>query len=115
MAQCPKKNMTANNNALTKRQQEIYDKMDAALKVAPKSGEAHTKTINGVTYKWCGKCFRNRGAWSKTHSTAEHTSDYYKNNKKGLLAGVEAVNVDPLDCPEVGMFMSIKGRGGLDG
>ena len=37
--------------------------------VAPKSGEDQTKSVNGKTFHWCGKC----GNWTTTHSTESHT------------------------------------------
>ena len=37
-------------------------------KVAPKEGEAQTKTVDGKLWRWCAKC----GRWSTTHGTAEH-------------------------------------------
>ena len=42
-----------------------------------KKGEGKTKTVDGTTYKWCGKCRRNKGWWTsgdKLHSTEEHKS-----------------------------------------
>ena len=38
-------------------------------KIAPKPGEASTKTTDGKTWRWCGKCAR----WSTTHGTDQHT------------------------------------------
>jgi len=38
-------------------------------------GESKQKVIDGVTYKWCGKCRSNKGLWSggdKAHFTSEH-------------------------------------------
>jgi len=38
----------------------------------PKEGEKQTTTINGVIWHYCQKCFGGKGAWNKTHTTAEH-------------------------------------------
>ena len=38
-------------------------------KVAPKTGEPETKTVNGRVFNWCQKCAN----WTTTHSTATHT------------------------------------------
>ena len=51
---------------------DAADKKDGVnRKTAPKEGEAHTKTVSGVAWKWCGTCKRwNTG--EKAHSTDEH-------------------------------------------
>jgi len=50
----------------------------------PKEGEKQTTTISGVTWHYCQKCFGGKGAWNKTHTTAEHVKGAgkgYKNVK----------------------------------
>ena len=40
-------------------------------------GESTEKVVNGITYKWCGKCRRNKGRWNggdKAHFTGNHRS-----------------------------------------
>jgi hypothetical protein len=47
------------------------NKPKSAVRTPPKEGEAQTKTVDGVTMKWCQKC----GRWTKgdkLHSTEEH-------------------------------------------
>ena len=39
--------------------------------VKPEEGQA-TKTINGKECKWCEKCNDGNGAWTTSHTTAEH-------------------------------------------
>jgi len=39
---------------------------------APKDGEAHEKTIDGVKRMWCSKCRGGKGMWTKNHKTAGH-------------------------------------------
>jgi hypothetical protein len=50
----------------------------------PKEGKKQTTTINGVIWHYCQKCFGGKGAWNKTHTTAEHVKGAgkgYKNVK----------------------------------
>jgi hypothetical protein len=40
------------------------------------------KTVDGAKYFWCGKCRKGKGAWNKTHGSAEHKNGFIKNKKK---------------------------------
>ena len=51
---------------------------NAWRRIPPKSGESQTKTINGVTFKWCDKC----KYWSATHGTDTHRKNKPKKGKK---------------------------------
>lgn len=48
-------------------------------------GETKEKTIDGVTYKWCGKCRAGKGFWNggdKAHYTHEHRGNQNSDNGK---------------------------------
>ena len=63
-----------NNNNSNNNNNNKPGKM-AWRKVAPKQGEEETKTFEGINYKWCGKCRRGEGLWTKgdgLHGTADH-------------------------------------------
>jgi Zinc knuckle len=38
----------------------------------PESGAALTKTVNGRTFHWCGKCNKGKGTWTGTHEGSAH-------------------------------------------
>ena len=48
---------------------------------APKDGEPTEKTVDGVLHKWCAKCRKGKGRWTKNHSTAEHKEGFFKEQK----------------------------------
>lgn len=53
----------------------------------PKQGESLTRTVNGETYVFCGKCNRNKGKWRHTsdrsaHTTPEHKGNGHRNKQK---------------------------------
>ena len=63
-----------NNNKRNNNNTNTPGKM-AWRKIAPKEGEPHTKTFEGIEYKYCGKCRRGEGLWTKgegLHGTADH-------------------------------------------
>ena len=43
-------------------------------RIAPKQGETESKTLEGILYKWCGKCKRWTSGDKYLHSTSEHKS-----------------------------------------
>lgn len=49
---------------------------------APKDGEPTEKMIDGALHKWCAKCRRGKGRWTKDHSTAEHKVGFFKDKKE---------------------------------
>ena len=62
-------------------------------KIAPKEGEAHTKTIDGATHKWCGTCKR----WTsgtKAHLTDEHVKGFKKEEKPAVGAALAVTSED---------------------
>ena len=71
---CPKKKEDEKKNDGGKSD----DKKDKDWRHAPPNsskGEAKEKTVDGKTYKWCGKCRQNKGLWTVgkyLHSTDEH-------------------------------------------
>ena len=60
---------------------------------APKSGEPHTKVIQGKERKYCSKCRGGKGAWTLNHLTEDHKS---KEELDGARAGASG-NVADLD------------------
>jgi hypothetical protein len=44
----------------------------------PKSGEPHSKVVNGRTFNWCVKC----GNWTTTHDSNSHTGGTKQQEKK---------------------------------
>ena len=69
------------------------------------------KTVDGKTYKWCGKCRGNKGLWTTgkhLHSTAEHRpkkdkeTDKPKTEEAARLAYID----EPLDFGFLAMYPS---------
>ncbi len=61
----------------TKKQRPTHDKSGRKIDYTPpKNGESHTRTCEGVTEYWCGKC----GRWG-SHLTSKH-DEWRKNFKK---------------------------------
>ena len=64
----------------------------------PNGNEPKEKTVDGIIYKWCGKCRQGKGLWTKgdaAHTTTEHRSGAKKeetstdnNNETGNWASV---------------------------
>ena len=67
--------------------------------MAPKEGETESKTLEGVLYKWCGKCKRWTSGEKYLHSTSEHKSKQELTDKS-LNIGVETKNTDE-DSPGI--------------
>ena len=55
---------------------------------APKDGEPTEKKIDDVLYKWCAKCRRGKGRWTKDHTTAEHKDGFFKEKTPPVAANV---------------------------
>ena len=104
---CPnkKKDDTSSNSNKDKN-----DKDWRSVPPKTSSGEAREKTIDGVTYKWCGKCRRGKGFWNsgdKAHFTNDHRGrpSNNNNNSNGNSSGNETGNVGIVDEPlEFGFF-----------
>ena len=70
--------------------------------VPPKvtKGESTEKKVNGVLYKWCGKCRQGKGIWTtgrNMHSTKEHRTKSSGGGKQ--TAGDEQGNLGVVDEP----------------
>ena len=52
---------------------------------APKSGEPHTKTIDGKEKHYCSTCRGGKGTWTN-HLTKDHVVGYKKDNGAGTPA-----------------------------
>ncbi|MGH3056009.1 MAG: hypothetical protein ACRDL7_13630, partial [Gaiellaceae bacterium] len=65
---CPNKNDGKSGVGRSQAQKKSNDKEKSWKRVAPNSGSATQKTVDGQSFKWCGKCRR----WTVTHSTEEH-------------------------------------------
>ena len=66
--------------------------------IKPKDGEPLTKTVKGVTTKWCGKCRKGKGMWhlgDKAHLEAQHkTVKQIREEESKVEAGNLAVISD---------------------
>ena len=77
--------------------------------------EAKEKVVNGVTYKWCGKCRSNKGFWNggdKAHFTHKHQGKNSEtnstNNESANQLETPQANIGYIDEPlEFGFFGSI--------
>ena len=58
---------------------------------APAPGQSESKTMNGRTFEWCGKCSR----WSTTHNTASHTGKSRTEGSNGQAVGHLSLCPDP--------------------
>ena len=89
-----------------------------ALKVPPRKGESHEKTINGTKMYWCGKpgCCK----WGD-HKSAGHPSDDGQANPQGLLADDASsgtsehadIGDDSSSRQETGTYTAVSGGGFL--
>ena len=99
---CPQKSKTnRNDNNGRRNSNQRNDNGSQGWKTtAPKDSEPQSKTVNGRSFKWCGKCTR----WSTTHGTAEHTGKK-KENPTEIAANFTAdpsvwyISVDNNDIP----------------
>ena len=71
---CPKRKPAASSSDGNKAS---TDKAKDWKTIPPNSGkgESKEKVVDGLTYKWCGKCRANKGYWNggeKAHFTLEH-------------------------------------------
>jgi len=64
-----------------------------------KEGEPEITELNGITWKWCAKCFN--GSWNKTHITSEHIHGRGKQQQRqqpqteGGKANLASADVSP--------------------
>ena len=108
---CPKKGSGDNNNNGSDSNTKSTD--DDWRHKPPNSskGDSAEKTVDGKTYKWCGKCRGNKGLWTTgkyLHSTAEHRpkkdkeTDKPKTEEAARLAYID----EPLDFGFLAMYPS---------
>ena len=97
---CGKKNYTKKTcpNCSKKKDEKDKDKdkkdTDDNKKFAPpKDGEPTEKMIDGVLHKYCSKCYRGKGRWTKgdnAHKTDEHRSGFLKEQRAATTGGDSA-------------------------
>ena len=72
---------------------------------APKDGEPKEKMINGSLHKWCSKCRKGQGRWTKDHSTEEHKVGFLRGKRDKDEGGSGTTPANPsgtLACVPMG-------------
>ena len=67
---------------------------------APAAGEAQTKTVDGVQFKFCQKCLKGKGMWTtgkSLHSTDEHKFRNKSKNTQQETGNLAMINDGPLE------------------
>ncbi|MGH3622847.1 MAG: hypothetical protein ACRDQ5_13780 [Sciscionella sp.] len=79
---CPSKDSKRGSSGNQGQAKRGKDKHQSWKRTAPNSGSATQKTVDGQSYKWCGKCRR----WTLTHGTEEHRGKPGQGQESAIFA-----------------------------
>lgn len=70
--ECPKNKSHEDRTQRTTNQRRFKPAKANWKYIGPKPGEPSTKSVDGKSFHWCGKCNDGKGRWTPSHNTAQH-------------------------------------------